>query len=144
MPFKMATGRRSLALGEMSQSENEAGRELFEACRNGDLSKVKKLVSPQSVNAKDTTGRRSSPLHFAAGKHAKFTVFFGSTYFSSTFDLIWEAKCYLYSCFVVEHVDSVVALFCKFVNLTETKGNFITIRTIPSCLQKLEKGISKT
>ena len=69
VPFKMATGRRSLALGETSQSENEAGRELFEACRNGDLSKVKKLVSPQSVNAKDTTGRRSSPLHFAAGKH---------------------------------------------------------------------------
>jgi len=95
VPFKMATGRRSLALGETSQSENEAGRELFEACRNGDLSKVKKLVSPQSVNAKDTTGRRSSPLHFAAGKHAKYTVFFGSTYFSSAFDLVLEAKCYL-------------------------------------------------
>ena len=44
-------------------------RELFEACRNGEVSKVKKLVSPQNVNARDTAGRKSSPLHFAAGKN---------------------------------------------------------------------------
>ena len=29
--------------------------------------KVRELVTPQNVNARDTTGRRSSPLHFAAG-----------------------------------------------------------------------------
>lgn len=42
-------------------------RELFEACKTGDIVKVKKLVSPQTVNARDTAGRKSTPLHFAAG-----------------------------------------------------------------------------
>lgn len=42
-------------------------RELFECCRNGDLSKVKRLINNQNVNSKDTEGRKSSPLHFAAG-----------------------------------------------------------------------------
>ena len=60
------TSRRSVGLGE-SISQNEEGREIFEACRNGDLSKVKKLVTPQNVNGKDNAGRKSSPLHFAAG-----------------------------------------------------------------------------
>ena len=46
---------------------SDAGRELFEACRNGDLCKVKKLVNTHNVNSKDTAGRKSSPLHFAAG-----------------------------------------------------------------------------
>ena len=63
---KMAASRRSL-LEQNSPSQNEPGRELFEACRNGDLNKVKKLVSTHNVNAKDTAGRKSSPLHFAAG-----------------------------------------------------------------------------
>ena len=62
----MATSRRSVGHGE-NINLNDAGRELFEACRNGDLSKVKKLVNPHNVNAKDTAGRKSSPLHFAAG-----------------------------------------------------------------------------
>lgn len=30
------------------------GRDLFEACRNGGLNKVKKLVQSDNVNAKDT------------------------------------------------------------------------------------------
>ncbi|KAG7164267.1 poly [ADP-ribose] polymerase tankyrase-1-like 2 [Homarus americanus] len=62
----MASRRSALA----SQNEiagNDPLRELFEACRNGDLVRVKKLVSPQNVNARDTAGRKSSPLHFAAG-----------------------------------------------------------------------------
>lgn len=42
-------------------------RELFEACKSGDLVKVKRLVTPQNVNARDTAGRKSTPLHFAAG-----------------------------------------------------------------------------
>ena len=42
-------------------------RELFESCKSGDVAKVRELVGAQNVNARDTTGRRSSPLHFAAG-----------------------------------------------------------------------------
>ncbi|KAK8741276.1 hypothetical protein OTU49_002592, partial [Cherax quadricarinatus] len=62
----MASRRSALA----SQNEiagNDPLRELFEACRNGDLVRVKKLVTAQNVNARDTAGRKSSPLHFAAG-----------------------------------------------------------------------------
>uniref|UniRef100_A0A667YB65 Poly [ADP-ribose] polymerase n=1 Tax=Myripristis murdjan TaxID=586833 RepID=A0A667YB65_9TELE len=44
-----------------------AHRELFEACRNGDLERVRKLVTPENVNSRDTAGRKSTPLHFAAG-----------------------------------------------------------------------------
>lgn len=43
-------------------------RELFEACRNGDVSRVKRLVDTGNVNAKDMAGRKSTPLHFAAGQ----------------------------------------------------------------------------
>lgn len=43
-------------------------RELFEACKTGDLARVKKLVTPKTVNARDTAGRKSTPLHFAAGE----------------------------------------------------------------------------
>lgn len=64
----MATGRRSMLQETHSPSHsNDPGRDLFEACRNGDLNKVKKLVNPQNVNSKDTAGRKSTPLHFAAG-----------------------------------------------------------------------------
>ncbi|XP_064175642.1 poly [ADP-ribose] polymerase tankyrase-2 isoform X2 [Anguilla rostrata] len=45
----------------------EPTRELFEACRNGDLERVKKLITPENVNSRDTAGRKSTPLHFAAG-----------------------------------------------------------------------------
>ncbi|CAH1642139.1 unnamed protein product [Spodoptera littoralis] len=41
-------------------------RELFEACKTGDAVRVKKLITPQTVNARDTAGRKSTPLHFAA------------------------------------------------------------------------------
>lgn len=70
----MATGgRRSLGPHESDdgfslQSRNDPNRELFEACRNGDIVKVRKLVNASNVNAKDTAGRKSSPLHFAAGR----------------------------------------------------------------------------
>ncbi|CAG0883067.1 unnamed protein product [Cyprideis torosa] len=42
-------------------------KDLFEACRNGDLQLVKALVISDNVNARDTSGRKSTPLHFAAG-----------------------------------------------------------------------------
>uniref|UniRef100_A0A3Q3LH07 Poly [ADP-ribose] polymerase n=1 Tax=Mastacembelus armatus TaxID=205130 RepID=A0A3Q3LH07_9TELE len=53
---------------------NGAFRELFEACRNGDVSRVKKLVDAVNVNARDMTGRKSTPLHFAAGFGRKDVV----------------------------------------------------------------------
>lgn len=42
-------------------------RELFEACKSGDLNKVRRQINSETVNARDTTGRKSTPLHFAAG-----------------------------------------------------------------------------
>lgn len=49
-------------------SPSDPLRELFEACKSGDATRVRELVNPSNVNARDTAGRRSSPLHFAAGK----------------------------------------------------------------------------
>lgn len=63
------SSRRSL-LGPSLESlplSSDPMRELFEACKTGDTARVKKLVTPQTVNARDTAGRKSTPLHFAAG-----------------------------------------------------------------------------
>ncbi|XP_060097296.1 poly [ADP-ribose] polymerase tankyrase-2 isoform X2 [Heteronotia binoei] len=68
-------GGGGAGLGEALQSSSccgggaatEPARELFEACRNGDVERVKRLVRPENVNGRDTAGRKSSPLHFAAG-----------------------------------------------------------------------------
>lgn len=49
-------------------------RELFEACKSGDLNKVRRQINAETVNARDTTGRKSTPLHFAAGKCQLFFV----------------------------------------------------------------------
>ncbi|XP_050397840.1 poly [ADP-ribose] polymerase tankyrase-1 [Patella vulgata] len=71
----MAASRRAALTNDANlSSQNESGRELFEACRNGDLGKVKKYVTTQNVNAKDTAGRKSTPLHFAAGFGRKDVV----------------------------------------------------------------------
>lgn len=43
-------------------------RELFEYCKTGDLVQVRKLINAQTVNSRDSAGRKSTPLHFAAGK----------------------------------------------------------------------------
>uniref|UniRef100_A0A182LRN0 Uncharacterized protein n=1 Tax=Anopheles culicifacies TaxID=139723 RepID=A0A182LRN0_9DIPT len=53
---------------EAAAMANDPLRELFEACKTGDLAKVKKLITPQTVNARDTSGRKSTPLHFAAAR----------------------------------------------------------------------------
>uniref|UniRef100_A0A671RGX5 Poly [ADP-ribose] polymerase n=1 Tax=Sinocyclocheilus anshuiensis TaxID=1608454 RepID=A0A671RGX5_9TELE len=53
--------------GVMESSWSAEPRELFEACRSEDLERVKKLVCPVNVNSRDTAGRKSTPLHFAAG-----------------------------------------------------------------------------
>lgn len=49
--------------------EAEEKLSLFEACKNGDLEKVANLLTPESVNSRDVAGRKSTPLHFAAGRH---------------------------------------------------------------------------
>lgn len=53
---------------QLSVHQDDPLRELFESCKTGDLIKVRKLINPQTVNARDTAGRKSTPLHFAAGK----------------------------------------------------------------------------
>lgn len=53
----------------------ETSLPLFEACKNGDLEKVKvHLIPHDNVNSRDTAGRRSTPLHFAAGFGRKEVV----------------------------------------------------------------------
>ena len=53
---------------EVGESD-QTGRQLFEACRTGDVNKVTTLVQNRwSVNMRDTAGRKSTPLHFAAGE----------------------------------------------------------------------------
>uniref|UniRef100_A0A8C9L9T5 Tankyrase n=1 Tax=Pavo cristatus TaxID=9049 RepID=A0A8C9L9T5_PAVCR len=63
----------SVASSPAAESPEAAGpsgafRELLEACRNGDVTRVKRLVDAGNVNAKDMAGRKSTPLHFAAGE----------------------------------------------------------------------------
>ena len=41
--------------------------DLFEACKEGNTEVVRKLVNQNTVNSRDTGGRKSTPLHFAAG-----------------------------------------------------------------------------
>lgn len=59
-----------------SAHPDPAARELFEGCRSGDVARVKRLVKADNVNARDTAGRKSSPLHFAAGFGRKDVVEF--------------------------------------------------------------------
>ncbi|XP_075222552.1 tankyrase isoform X2 [Lycorma delicatula] len=66
----MATRRPGYSVSNESLSQSlvtDPLRDLFEACKIGDINRVKKLVNSQTVNARDTAGRKSTPLHFAAG-----------------------------------------------------------------------------
>lgn len=54
--------------------DSEKQSSFFEACKNGDLEKVKKLLTPENVNSRDVAGRKSTPLHFAAGMSKKQRV----------------------------------------------------------------------
>ena len=67
---KMATRKQLHSSHSFDAECCEGGRELFEACRNGDVTKVRRIVNINpNVNIRDTAGRKSSPLHFAAGKN---------------------------------------------------------------------------
>jgi hypothetical protein len=48
--------------------DSESVSPLFEACKTGNVEVVRQLASPENVNYRDLTGRKSTPLHFAAGK----------------------------------------------------------------------------
>jgi tankyrase len=52
---------------EEQEPDEEAIRDQFNACKNGDLQRVKSLVNELNVNSRDRNGRRSTCLHFAAG-----------------------------------------------------------------------------
>ena len=56
----------------LSASSKEQLRQLFEACKVGDIAKVKLLANTRNVNARDTcignSLRKSTCLHFASGK----------------------------------------------------------------------------
>uniref|UniRef100_A0A672YHP2 Poly [ADP-ribose] polymerase n=1 Tax=Sphaeramia orbicularis TaxID=375764 RepID=A0A672YHP2_9TELE len=67
-------GSGAASPADVSSGIGGAFRELFEACRNGDVSRVKRLVDSVNVNAKDMAGRKSTPLHFAAGFGRKDVV----------------------------------------------------------------------
>lgn len=49
--------------------------ELFEACKMGELQKVKQLRFRDFVNSRDKEGRKSTCLHFAAGEFLR-NIFF--------------------------------------------------------------------
>lgn len=71
--------RRAMLSASMEPLPNSQGdplRELFEACKTGDITRVRKLITPQTVNARDTAGRKSTPLHFAAGTVSAYSFFF--------------------------------------------------------------------
>lgn len=63
----MSSRSRTLSVNLDVVMANDPLRELFEACKTGDIIKVKKLINPQTVNARDIAGRKSTPLHFGAG-----------------------------------------------------------------------------
>ncbi|XP_062927753.1 poly [ADP-ribose] polymerase tankyrase-2 isoform X4 [Mobula hypostoma] len=70
MASRRCPGAAGSSAGEHSpvpaSAHPDPARELFEGCRNGDVARVKKLLKADNVNARDTAGRKSTPLHFAA------------------------------------------------------------------------------
>lgn len=67
----MTTTNQPPRVRTLSINLDDPLRELFESCKTGDLVKVKKLINAQSsidlINSRDNAGRKSTPLHFAAG-----------------------------------------------------------------------------
>lgn len=71
MSGRRCAGGGAACAGAAAEAVEPAARELFEACRNGDVERVKRLVTPEKVNSRDTAGRKSTPLHFAAGNQCQ-------------------------------------------------------------------------
>ena len=63
-----------ILLGLARSSGQERQQVLFDACKNGDLEQVKALMTAQNVNSRDLSGRKSTPLHFAAGKQGELAT----------------------------------------------------------------------
>lgn len=133
--------RRFSGLMESSGSA-EPSRELFEACRSGDLERVKKLVCPENVNSRDTAGRKSTPLHFAAGE-----CDWGS--YSILFILLSKIRfCFLFltlysiNLFNVLYYDSMLFVSSSIISfitvqfVLHPKYNWICISLIINQLQK--------
>lgn len=59
-----------MAATSKTVEEEDKKLNLFEACKNGDLEMVASLLTTENVNSKDVAGRKSTPLHFAAGEAA--------------------------------------------------------------------------
>ncbi|XP_043569081.1 poly [ADP-ribose] polymerase tankyrase-2-like [Chiloscyllium plagiosum] len=75
-PGVAATSSSGELLSTAMSAHRDPTRELFEGCRNGDVARVRRLLRADNVNARDTAGRRSTPLHFAAGFGRKDVVEF--------------------------------------------------------------------
>lgn len=56
---EMAARRLALMSNTNDNPSNscDIGRELFDACRYGDVSRVRRLVTQQNVNARDAAGK---------------------------------------------------------------------------------------
>lgn len=63
----MATSANGSRSAKPMAREVEDKSSLFEACKNGDLERVASLLTSETVNSRDIAGRKSTPLHFAAG-----------------------------------------------------------------------------
>ena len=62
-----AAASKPLAESSSAVMVSSESRPLFEACKNGDIDTVNALATIHNVNLRDTSGRKSTPLHFAAG-----------------------------------------------------------------------------
>lgn len=62
---------RSVLDSPFGEKVSDEIREIFEICKNGDVSKVRRyIMNGLDLNIRDTAGRKSSPLHFAAGEYS--------------------------------------------------------------------------
>ena len=80
----ICSGFEMAALGAVKEADDKLN--LFEACKNGDLERVASLLTPESVNSRDVAGRKSTPIHFAAGEREEIAVL-------EVFFVVWCLHC---------------------------------------------------
>ena len=86
---------RSVLDSPFGEKVSDEIREIFEMCKNGDVSRVRRyIMNGLDLNIRDTAGRKSSPLHFAAGE--------------SLFEV---CQCIMILCFFYRHYSNVL-YFC--------------------------------